>query len=67
MKKPKPRPSYDNPYEEQRVKFWARKIRTLTPVELDKLIIELKPEEIILEKAREVEDKPFTEKAIEDL
>jgi len=31
---------------------WARKMKTLTPEELEALIMELKPEEIILEKAR---------------
>jgi len=57
MKKPKPRPNYDNPYEHQRVQCWARKMKTLTPEELEALIIELKPEDIIIEKARGINEQ----------
>jgi len=52
MKNPRPRPKFDNPYEAQRVMYWTRKMQTLTPDELEALIIQQRPEEIILEKAR---------------
>lgn len=42
-----------NSYNAQRIKFWARKMRDLTPEEFQKLVAEKKPEKEILDKARE--------------
>lgn len=45
---------YANSYDYQRAMFWARKMRTLTEDELQKLIDQNHPEEEILKKAKEI-------------
>lgn len=47
----------NNPYEYQRVRYWARKMETLDADALQRLIEKKKPEEGILQRARELYEK----------